>query len=76
MTAETANKATSDETGFQLQADHLPGLILLAFDSELRMWAAAGGGLRAHGWTERDFIGLTLTDVPEDHEVPVRVRGV
>ena len=63
MTAETTNRATSDETGFQLQAGHLPGLILLAFDAEPRMWAAAGGGLRAHGWTEQDFIGLTLPEI-------------
>ena len=63
MTAETTNNTASDETGFQLQADHLPGLILLAFDAELRMWAAAGGGLRAHGWTEQDFIGLTVPEI-------------
>ncbi len=63
MTAETTDNATSDESGLQLMADHLPDLILLAFDSELRMWAATGGGLHAHGWTAEDFVGRTLPEI-------------
>jgi PAS domain S-box-containing protein len=63
VTAEPTHKATPDEVGFQLMADDLPDLILLVFDSELRIWAAAGGGLRACGWTTEDFVGLTLPEI-------------
>jgi PAS domain S-box-containing protein len=63
VTAETADQASRQEAGFQLMADHLPDLIVLAFDTGLRMWAAAGGGLRVHGWTARDFVGLRLPEI-------------
>lgn len=63
MTAETADQASPEEAGFQLLADQLPDLIILAFDTELRMWAATGGGLRGHGWAAEDFVGLRLPEI-------------
>jgi PAS domain S-box-containing protein len=63
VTAETTGTASPDGAGFQLVADHLLNLILLAFDAELRMWAATGGGLRDHGWTPGDFLGLTVPEI-------------
>ena len=63
MTAEASSRAAAGEAGFQLLADHLPDLILLAFDPELVMWAATGGALRARGWTPEQFIGLTVPEI-------------
>ncbi|HEX2156048.1 MAG TPA: PAS domain-containing protein [Actinomycetes bacterium] len=63
MTAESADQASPEEVGFQLLADQLPDLIILAFDPELRMWAATGGGLRGHGWSTQDFVGLRLPEI-------------
>ena len=57
MTAETADLASPGEASFQLLAEHLPDLIIFAFDNELRMWAATGGALRARGWTSEEPIG-------------------
>jgi PAS domain S-box-containing protein len=63
VTAEAAGRASAGEASFQLLADHLPDLILLAFDPELVMWAATGGALRARGWTPEQFIGLTVPEI-------------
>jgi PAS domain S-box-containing protein len=63
VTAETADQASPREAGFQVLAEHLPDLVILAFDAELRMWAATGGALRARGWTSEDFIGLTVPQI-------------
>ena len=63
MTAETAGQAAPEEAGFQLLADQVPNLIILAFDPELRLWAATGGGLRGHGWGPEDFVGLRLPEI-------------
>ena len=58
MTAETADQASPEEAGFQLLADQLPNLIILAFDPDLVMRAATGGGVRGHGWAADDFLGV------------------
>ena len=63
MTAETTGEASPGEASFQLLAEHLPDLIIFAFDADLRMWAATGGGLRARGWTSEDFIGMTVPEI-------------
>jgi PAS domain S-box-containing protein len=63
VTAETAGQAAPEEAGFQLLADQVPNLIILAFDPELRLWAATGGGLRGHGWGPEDFLGLRLPEI-------------
>jgi len=54
MTAEAAGQVPPGEAGFQLLADELPDVIIVAFDPQLMMWAATGGGLRGHGWTAED----------------------
>ena len=54
MTAETADQASPGEASFQLLAEHLPNLVIFAFDADLRIWAATGGGIRARGWTTLD----------------------
>ena len=63
MTAETASRTPAGEAGFRLLAEHLPNLILLAFDSELQIWAATGAALRARGWTPGHFVGKTVPEV-------------
>jgi PAS domain S-box-containing protein len=63
MTVKTADQASPGEADFQLLAEHLPDLIIFAFDAELRMWAATGGGLRARGWTSEEFIGMTVPEI-------------
>jgi PAS domain S-box-containing protein len=63
VTAEAANRAPAGEAGFRLLAEHLPDLILLAFDPELRIWAATGAALRARGWTPAQFVGKTVPTV-------------
>jgi PAS domain S-box-containing protein len=60
MTAEAAGQVPPGEAGFQLLADELPDVIIAAFDPQLMMWAATGGGLRGHGWTAEDFVGREL----------------
>jgi hypothetical protein len=53
VTAEPAGQASPGEASFQLLAEHLPDLIIFAFDADLRMWAATGGGLRARAGRRR-----------------------
>ena len=60
MTAEAAGQAPPGEASFQLLADELPDVIIVAFDPQLMMWAATGGGLRGHGWTSEEFVGREL----------------
>ena len=68
MTPEPASRAPADEAGFRLLAEHLPDLIILAFDPGLEIWAATGGGLRARGWTSEQFVGRKVPEVgrPDD----------
>ena len=63
MTAETASRVPTGEAGFRLIAEHLPDLILLAFDPELKIWAATGAAIRARGWTAGDFVGRKVPEV-------------
>jgi len=63
VTAETADRASPGEASFQLLAEHLPDLVILAFDADLRMWAATGGRIRARGWTSEEFIGMTVPEI-------------
>ena len=63
MTAEAASRVPAGEAGFRLLAEHLPDLILLAFDRELRIWSATGAALRARGWTPGDFVGKRVPAV-------------
>ena len=63
MTAETADQASPGEASFQLLAEHLPDLVIFAFDADLRIWAATGGGIRARGWTTGEFIGMTMPEI-------------
>ena len=63
MTAETADQASPGEASFQLLAEHLPDLVIFAFDADLRIWAATGGGIRARGWTTEEFIGMTVPEI-------------
>jgi hypothetical protein len=37
VTAETVDRASPGEASFQLLAEHLPDLVIFAFDAELRM---------------------------------------
>jgi hypothetical protein len=43
--AAAASRAPAGEAGFRLLAEHLPDLILLAFDPQLGIWAATGAAL-------------------------------
>jgi two-component system sensor histidine kinase UhpB len=63
VTAETADQASPGEASFQLLAEHLPDLVIFAFDTDLRIWAATGGGIRARGWTTEEFIGMTVPEI-------------
>ena len=63
MTTEAASRTPAGEAGFRLLAEHLPNLILLAFDPELLIWAATGAALRARGWTPGHFVGRTVPEV-------------
>jgi PAS domain S-box-containing protein len=63
VTAEAASNAPAGDAGFRLLADHLPDLIILAFDPGLEVWAATGGALRARGWGPEEFIGLKLPEI-------------
>jgi PAS domain S-box-containing protein len=60
VTAAAVGRTPAGEAGFRLLAQHLPDLILLAFDTELRIWAATGAALRARGWTPGQFVGKTV----------------
>ncbi|MDF2741178.1 MAG: sensor histidine kinase [Actinomycetia bacterium] len=55
MTAAATGRAPAGEAGFRLLAEHRPDVILLAFDPELRIWAATGAAIRARGWTPGHF---------------------
>jgi PAS domain-containing protein len=63
VTTEAASRTPAGEAGFRLLAEHLPNLILLAFDAELLIWAATGAALRARGWTPGHFVGRTVPEV-------------
>jgi hypothetical protein len=63
VTTEAASRTPAGEAGFRLLAEHLPNLILLAFDSELLIWAATGAALRSRGWTPGHFVGKTVPEV-------------
>src|SRR5215207_11097717 len=63
MTAEAASRVPTGEAGFRLIAEHLPDLILFAFDPELEIWAATGAAIRARGWTAGDFVGRKVPEV-------------
>ena len=63
MTAETTGEASPGQASFQLLAEHLPDLIIFAFDADLRMWAATGGAIHARGWTSDYFIGMTVPEI-------------
>jgi PAS fold len=63
VTTEAASRTPAGEAGFRLIAEHLPNLILLAFDPELLIWAATGAALRARGWTPGHFVGKTVPEV-------------
>jgi PAS domain S-box-containing protein len=69
VTAEpAASRAPAGEAGFRLLVEHLPDLILLAFDPQLEIWAATGAALRARGWTPGNFVGKPVPAVgrPDD----------
>jgi PAS domain S-box-containing protein len=63
VTTEAASRTPAGEAGLRLLAEHLPNLILLAFDPELLIWAATGAALRARGWTPGHFVGRTVPEV-------------
>jgi PAS domain S-box-containing protein len=63
VTAEATGRATAGEAGLRLIAEHLPDLILLAFDPGLEIWAATGAALRARGWAAGDFVGRTVPEI-------------
>jgi PAS domain-containing protein len=63
VTTEAVSRTPAGEAGFRLLAEHLPNLILLAFDPELLIWAATGTALRARGWTPGHFVGRTVPEV-------------
>jgi PAS domain S-box-containing protein len=68
MTAEAAPRGTAGDAGFRLLAEHLPDIIILAFDDQLDIWAATGTALRARGWTAGHFLGRKVPEVgrPDD----------
>jgi PAS domain S-box-containing protein len=63
VTAAAMGRAPAGEAGFRVLAEHLPDVILLAFDPELRIWAATGAAIRARGWTAGNFVGKTVPEV-------------
>jgi PAS domain S-box-containing protein len=63
VTAEAASRPPTDEAGCRLLAEHLPDLIILAFDPTLTVWAATGGALRTLGWSPEQFIGLHMPEI-------------
>jgi PAS domain S-box-containing protein len=68
VTTEAVSRAPAGEAGFRLLAEHLPDLVLLAFDPRLRIWAATGAAIRTRGWTAADFVGKPVPAVgrPDD----------
>jgi PAS domain S-box-containing protein len=68
VTAEAAPRGTAGDAGFRLLAEHLPDIIILAFDDQLDIWAATGTALRARGWTAGQFLGRKVPEVgrPDD----------
>jgi PAS domain S-box-containing protein len=68
VTAETADRASPGEASFQLLAEHMPDIIILAFDEQLEIWAATGAALRSRGWRPRQFLGRKVPEVgrPDD----------
>jgi hypothetical protein len=64
VTTEAASRAPAGEAGFRLLAEHLPDLVLLAFDAELQIWAATGAALRARGWTPGHLVGKRVPTAP------------
>jgi PAS domain S-box-containing protein len=60
VSTEAASRAPAGEAGWRVLAEHLPDVILLAFDGRLEVWAATGGALRSRGWKPEEFIGLPL----------------
>jgi PAS fold len=63
VTAQAASRAPAGEAGFRLLAEHLPDLVVLAFDPDLRIWAATGAAIRARGWVPGDFVGRKVPEV-------------
>ena len=63
MTAEAVHRGSADDAGFRLLAEHLPDIIILAFDDRLDIWAATGTALRARGWTAGQFLGRKVPEV-------------
>jgi signal transduction histidine kinase len=63
VTAETADQASPGEASFRLLAEHLPDLVIFAFDTDLRIWAATGGGIPARGWTSEEFLSMTVPEI-------------
>jgi PAS domain S-box-containing protein len=68
VTAEAAPRGTAGDAGFRLLAEHLPDIIILAFDEQLVIWAATGTALAARGWTAGQFLGRKVPEVgrPDD----------
>jgi PAS domain S-box-containing protein len=62
------HRGSADDAGFRLLAEHLPDIIILAFDDRLDIWAATGTALRAWGWTGGQFLGRKVPEVgrPDD----------
>jgi PAS domain S-box-containing protein len=71
VTAETVPRGSAGDAGFRLLAEHLPDIIILAFDNQLDIWAATGTALRARGWTAGQFLGRKVPEVgrPDDAAV-------
>ena len=59
---------SAGDAGFRLLAEHLPDIVILAFDDQLDIWAATGTALRARGWTASQFLGRKVPAVgrPDD----------
>jgi PAS domain S-box-containing protein len=68
VTAEPVPRGTAGDAGFRLLAEHLPDIIILAFDHQLEIWAATGTALKARGWTAAQFLGRKVPEVgrPDD----------
>ena len=71
MTAEATARAPAGDAGFRLPAEDLPDLILLAFDDDLRIWAATGAALAARGWTSDQFVGKTVPEVGRSEDAAI-----
>jgi PAS domain S-box-containing protein len=71
VTAEPVPRGTAGDAGFRLLAEHLPDIIILAFDHQFEIWAATGTALKARGWTAAQFLGRKVPEVgrPDDAAV-------